>query len=140
MTSPAQILAGLNRRLSGRGNGGFTTCLILRADSDGTLTIANAGHLAPYVNGVEIPVQPGLPLGILSSALYEEGISHLSYNASITAVTDGVVESRNPSGELFGFERTREISIRSVGEIAQIAKAFGQDDDITVLKLRRVPL
>ena len=47
--SPAEILAAMNQRMIARSHdGGFTTCLILRADTDGKITAANAGHLAPY--------------------------------------------------------------------------------------------
>ncbi len=35
----------------------------------------------------------------------------------------------------FGFERTQEISRQSGRSIAQAAQAFGQEDDITVLRL-----
>jgi serine phosphatase RsbU (regulator of sigma subunit) len=55
-------------------------------------------------------------------------------------VSDGVVEARNESGELFGFERTRAISTQSAKKIAQAAQAFGQDDDITVLTLTLAPV
>ena len=51
--SPAAILTGLNRRLLGRTQGGFATCLVLRLDADGTATLANAGHLSPFRDGVE---------------------------------------------------------------------------------------
>ncbi len=50
-------------------------------------------------------------------------------------LTDGVVEARNHSGELFGFERAAAISGKSAGQIAKTAELFGQDDDITVLTL-----
>ncbi len=50
-------------------------------------------------------------------------------------MTDGVVEARNTGGELFGFERTREVAYRSAEEIATAAERFGQDDDITVLRV-----
>ena len=39
--------------------------------------------------------------------------------------------------ELCGFERTREISTKSAQEIAKAAKAWGQNDDITVVTVRR---
>ena len=52
-------------------------------------------------------------------------------------VSDGVLEAENRSGELFGFERTREISGRSAREIAEAAKTWGQNDDITVVTMRR---
>jgi len=45
------------------------------------------------------------------------------------------VEARNVRGELFGFERAREVSARPADEIARTAESFGQEDDITVLTL-----
>jgi len=50
--------------------------------------------------------------------------------------SDGIVEARNPAGELFGFDRTRAISSQSASQIAKAAELFGQDDDITVLTLQ----
>ena len=55
-------------------------------------------------------------------------------------LTDGIAEARSKSGELFGFERTASISILSAEHIAATAAAFGQQDDITVLKVRRCPI
>lgn len=54
--SPGEILAAMNQRMLGRSQGGFTTCLVLRLDVNGTLTVANAGHLSPYRNGEELAV------------------------------------------------------------------------------------
>ena len=48
-------------------------------------------------------------------------------------MTDGVVEAQNPGGELFGFDRTRQISTQSAEDIAAAAQSHGQEDDITVL-------
>lgn len=48
-----------------------------------------------------------------------------------------LLEAENRSGELFGFDRTREISGKSAREIADAAKAWGQNDDITVVTVRR---
>ena len=70
-SSPAEILAGLNRRLLGRGFG-FTTCLALRISASGTLILANAGHLAPYLNGHELSLLPAFPLGLDANADYAE--------------------------------------------------------------------
>jgi serine phosphatase RsbU (regulator of sigma subunit) len=58
----------------------------------------------------------------------------------LTLVTDGIAEARAKNGELFGFERTASISILSAEHIACTAQAFGQQDDITVLKIRRCPV
>jgi hypothetical protein len=41
------------RRLSllARSNNGFTTCLVLRVDANGSMIIANAGHIPPCLAG-----------------------------------------------------------------------------------------
>jgi hypothetical protein len=54
-----------------------------------------------------------------------------------TLLSDGVVEARNGTGQLLGFEGTAAISIQCAETIAQAAQASGQDDDITVLALTR---
>ena len=54
---------------------------------------------------------------------------------TLTFLSDGVVEARNAAGELFGFDRTRQISSDAAQQIAEAAVAFGQQDDITVLTL-----
>jgi hypothetical protein len=136
---PAEILGVLNERMIGRSRGGFTTCLVLRVDPDGTLTIANAGHIPPYLNGKELELSPALPLG-LAEGTYLETRFRLSANDKLTLVTDGVIEARNKAGELFGFARTAGIVQASASSIAQRAQAFGQNDDITVLTITRVPV
>jgi hypothetical protein len=136
-TSPAEILKGLNRRLHARSGGGFTTCLILRADPNGNLTIASAGHISPYKDGSEILVENGLPLGLSENATYTETRIRLDEDEQLTLVTDGVVEARGKDGELFGFERTLAISNSPAEAIAQAAQDFGQDDDISVIAITR---
>jgi phosphoserine phosphatase RsbU/P len=131
--SPAKILAGLNRRLLGRGSG-FTTCLAIRLSPSGTLTLANAGHLAPYRNGQELPSQPALPLGLDPNAEFAEEIVQLVHGDRLTLLTDGVPEA-TCRRELFGFEQTARISSLSAAEIAQAALRFGQEDDITVISI-----
>jgi serine phosphatase RsbU (regulator of sigma subunit) len=138
--SPAAILSAMNQRMLGRSQGGFTTCLVLRVDSNGTLTVANAGHIAPYLAGKELPLENGLPLGLAAESTYPESTFHLAPAAQLTLLTDGVVEARDKDGALFGFERTADISQDSAEKVAQAAQAFGQDDDITVLTLTRLPI
>ncbi len=70
--SPGEILTAMNRRMLGRSKDGFTTCLVLRLDHDGAATVANAGHLAPYLGSEEVPVESGLPLGLAAQAEYTE--------------------------------------------------------------------
>lgn len=138
--SPAEILAAMNQRMLARSKDGFTTCLILHIDANGAATLANAGHLAPYLGAQEIPVENGLPLGIAAESIYTESAFRLDIGQELTLLTDGIAEARAKTGELFGFERTASISILSAQQIAATAAAFGQQDDITVLKIRRCPV
>ena len=136
---PAQILGALNRGLFGSARDGFVTCCALRVAQDGTMTVANAGHLPPYQNGHETELEFGFPLGILADAEYSETSLALSTGDRLMLLSDGVVEARSAKGELFGFERTAGISTRAAEEIARAAQAFGQEDDITVVTLTRAP-
>ena len=105
---------------------------------DGKMTLSNAGHLSPYHNGEELTVAPGLPLGIDSTCEYEESYFSLEPKDSLTFVSDGVIEARSVSGELFGFDRMLKFAKSNAKTIAQEAIDFGQDDDITVVTLTRV--
>ena len=133
--NPSEILAAMNTRMLARSSGGFTTCLVLRVDADKTLTVANAGHIAPYLDGKELPLENGLPLGLSASTTYVESVFHLAPRQQVTLITDGVVEARSKTGTLFGFERTAGISIQSAETIARTAQTFGQEDDITAVTL-----
>jgi hypothetical protein len=138
--NPGDILEGLNRCLCGRMDGGFATALVLRLDSDGTVTFANAGHLPPFLNQKEIMLEGTLPLGLVSSAFYGEVAMQLHPGDYLSLYTDGLLEARNHSGELYGFERLHTLlAARPTAlQATQAAVAFGQDDDITVLTLTRL--
>jgi phosphoserine phosphatase RsbU/P len=135
---PAEVLAHLNRVLHGQITG-FVTCTGALISADGSMSLANAGNLAPYCNGEELAVESGLPLGIVADADYSETSYQLNPGDHLTFLSDGVVEATNEHRELFGFARTQAISNRSASTIAEIAKQFGQQDDITVLTIALAP-
>jgi len=137
VTSPAGILSLLNRVLAGQTNGGFVTAISLRLDREGKIVAANAGHPAPYLNGDSYNLTPALPLGIDDEAIYGETEFHLAAGEQLTIVSDGVIEAAGLNGELFGFDRARDISSQSAHNIADAARAWGQNDDITVVTVRR---
>jgi phosphoserine phosphatase RsbU/P len=134
---PAALLTRLNRQLAQEPDGGFITCVCMLASLSGRVLIANAGHPAPYRNGAEIYLDGDLPLGIVEDVTYTETELCLEIGEALTLLSDGVVEARSASGELFGFERTRGISGETAGQIAAAAQLFGQEDDITVLTVER---
>jgi len=134
---PTRILAALNRGLVGHMGGGFVTCCVARIAPNGVITLTNAGNPAPYRNGEELVVEPGLPLGMIADVSYIETTCQLAPGDRLTFVSDGVLEATSPSGELYGFERTRAISNQPANTIAEAATQFGQEDDITVLTVIR---
>lgn len=136
---PAAVLKELNAALRNSGIEGFTTCLCADLSATGILLIANAGQLPPYRNGQEIEIPAGLPLGVDATAVYAELSLQLAPGDKLAFLSDGVVEARNAVGELFGFERTRQLSSRAAQQIADAAVQFGQQDDITVLTLSLAP-
>jgi phosphoserine phosphatase RsbU/P len=135
---PAVVLARLNRQQTETQDGGFITCICARVTEHGEVTLANAGHLSPYLNGEEVTVASGLPLGLLQGETYQEHTLTLAPGEQLTLLSDGVLEAMDARGELFGFERMLAISGQSAAAIAEAARRFGQADDITVLTLARI--
>ncbi len=136
---PRRALEHLNQVLLEEKAAGLTTCCAVLFELDGRLAISNAGHIPPYLNGREMPVAASLPLGLTRDADYIEQQFQLAPGDRITLISDGVVEARNSEGELYGFDRTRELSASgSATQIAETARAFGQEDDITVITIERI--
>ena len=134
--SPAKILESLNRVLTGSES--FTTCQAAFFAANGEVVLSNAGHLPPYLNSQEVNIPGGLPLGVLADNTYPEIRLYLHPGDRLLLMSDGVVEARHPSGELFGFDRVHNLSNQTAFYIADSAKVFGQEDDITVLTVRRL--
>jgi hypothetical protein len=139
-SSPQEIMSALNRCLVGRMQGGFATGIVFRLDPDGTVTLANAGHLPPFLNGQEYELEPSLPLGLVNQAEYSETTVRLHTGDQLSLYTDGLLEARKPSGELYGFDRLHTLfaSRPTAQQASEAAIQFGQDDDITVLTLTRL--
>jgi phosphoserine phosphatase RsbU/P len=93
----------------------------------------------PIETARKFPCPPSLPLGITVDAEYTETTLRLVPGDTFTFFSDGVIEAQSPTGELFGFERSRAIASQSAQSIADIAQRFGQEDDITVLTLKFAP-
>jgi len=131
---PATLLDDLNNAVTGRTGGGFITACCARFYPNGRVVIANAGHIAPYLNGSEVLVENSLPLGIAAQSSYSE--TEIQAARTVTFLSDGVVEARNTKGELLGFERMAALTARPAAEIADAAQRWGQEDDITVLTVK----
>ena len=137
-SDPLILMNSLNERLWGRGRAS-ATCLILQICTDGQVTLANAGHLPPYLNGTEVEMGGSLPIGVVPGA--EFFVSHFTMAPGDTLVlmSDGVAEAQDQQKQLFGFERIEKMLQQpiSAAELASAAQDFGQEDDILVLRIQR---
>jgi Stage II sporulation protein E (SpoIIE) len=138
---PLSILAALNQRLCHRRQA-HATGLALRIAASGEATLANAGHLPPYINGELLSVEGTLPLGMIENPEFSVANFHLSEGDRLVLVSDGVVEATNSENLLFGFERVQDLLKEgtTAAAIAEIAERFGQQDDISVISVTRVPV
>jgi Stage II sporulation protein E (SpoIIE) len=138
LPDPTAVLSALNLLLIGRSDA-QATCLALRIAKDGAVTLANAGHIAPYLNGDPLPMEGALPLGIIESA--ESSVMHfrLKDDDRLMLMSDGVAEAMDDNDQLFGFERVHQLlrTAKSAAEVASAAQTFGQEDDISVISITR---
>src|SRR5215203_2923180 len=130
----------------------FVTCFYCILDpKSGSLTYANAGHDLPYLhrNGAAEELRAtGMPLGLMPQMGYEEKQTILEAGEAALLYSDGLVEAHDPTGEMFGFPRLREL-IAEHGEAGSleevlleelysfVGEGWEQEDDITLLTLRR---
>ena len=115
------------------------TCLALRIDADGSVTLANAGHVAPYLNGEELPMEGALPLGMIEGAEFSVMRFQLKVDDKLVLMSDGIAEATDAAGRLLGFERVNELlrTATTAARIATAAQTFGQEDDISVISVTR---
>jgi serine phosphatase RsbU (regulator of sigma subunit) len=139
-SDPLLILQTLNRRLLGRGHAQATALALLIAP-DGHATLANAGHIPPYLNGQPLDMEGALPLGMIPDADFSVMHFHLAPNDNLVLISDGILEATDPHGQLFGFDRVQQLlrDNLSPSALADAAQLFGQEDDISLISLTRNP-
>ena len=155
-SSPGEILKQVNEALLARISlNMFVTCFyaILEPES-GTLTYANAGHDLPCLRHGDGDAEElrarGMPLRLMAGMGYEEKETILEVGESALFYSDGLVEAHDPKGEMFGFPRLRTLIAergeeRSLGNLlleelhSFVGEGWEQEDDITLLTLKRSP-
>lgn len=137
-SDPLTILNSLNAELCEREHAS-ATCLVLRITADGMVTLANAGHLPPYLNGEGMPMEGALPLGMMADTEFSVMYFRLKADDTLMLMSDGIAEAQNEHGLLFGFERIDHMLSHPItaAELAAAAQDFGQEDDILVLRIER---
>ena len=90
----------------------------------------------------------GMPLGHMLGMSYEQKKMVLKADEIALFYSDGLEETHNPFGEIFGFPRLRTLAAEhgeeaSLGNLLQeelhpfTGESWEQEDDITLLTLRR---
>ncbi len=124
--NPGEILGAMNQRMLARTRGDLTTRFVMRLDPDGLLTVADAGHLAPYLRSEEFAVEGSPTLELVAEPTCNEGTSRLSHHKQLTGVTDGVVEARGGKCESPGSERMTAPAVNAAVEDAGAAQRRGR--------------
>jgi phosphoserine phosphatase RsbU/P len=110
-SSPAEVLAGLNKAVSGKFSENFVTAAYVYVDLENNLTrYAGAGHppLMQYRGSTGKAariLENGMVLGILEDSDYTAVEIPLEPGDRQVLFTDGIVEAANPAQEMYGEER-----------------------------------
>jgi serine phosphatase RsbU (regulator of sigma subunit) len=156
--SPARSLAKLNEvLLQQHALGRFLTAILADVETKpegARIRLAIAGHPPPLVlcddeSVVELDGHQGMLLGVLNEPSLHDFEVELHPGDALVLYTDGVVEARNESRELFGYDRLKELLAtcagRTAGGIARRIERAALDhagsaaDDIAVVVLRCLP-
>ncbi len=92
------------------------------------LRYVNAGHNPPFVvragGGIEAMPATGLPIAIYPGQPYSEAVIPIRPGDLIFFYTDGLSETENDAGEMFGPERLREVlgAVQTEGVDAVLAR------------------
>lgn len=148
--SPAQIVSTINDSMDEiNENNMFVTffCGVLDLKT-GHMKFCNAGHNAPYIltDAIrELPVEPNLPLGVLSGFEFAEQSVDLNYDDALLLYTDGLNEAENIHHEQFGESgiravlHTRRTAQEQIDALKAAVAAFVGEaepsDDLTMLFL-----
>lgn len=149
---PGELLTQVNKVLCERAQGGmFVTLIYILLDTrENKIRVSNAGHSSPIYSDsddawlIEDNSIKGPPLGILEDTVYQRKIFELDPDTSVTLYTDGVIEAKDESGNLFGTHRLLQTvrhhpknPERIIELITSAVDAFtgttGRSDDLTLL-------
>ncbi|MCX6566055.1 MAG: SpoIIE family protein phosphatase [Candidatus Aminicenantes bacterium] len=119
----------------------------------GEFRYVNAGHNPPLLlsaSGIQWPLEgTGMALGMLAGSDYGEGRVSLVPGDILVLYTDGISESRDPSGEEFGIDRivktirraadkkALEIVAALFSDLREFSGGADPEDDRTVVVIKR---
>jgi phosphoserine phosphatase RsbU/P len=120
---PAEMLSAVNLSLAERRIEAQFVSLIYAVwdDEDRTLVVANSGLPRPILvrDGKNTVIEAtGLPLGLFDDASYDEFRFKMEPGDMFVFFTDGILDARNRSGDLFGRGRVEKLVAKCAGKSA----------------------
>jgi sigma-B regulation protein RsbU (phosphoserine phosphatase) len=130
----------------------FTSLVYGELEDNGSFFYYNAGHDAPllvHAGRCTSLRTGGTVLGPLSEARFRRNFAHLDHGALLVLHTDGLIERRSASGELFGLERLKALLLevadepvtrvieRVLTELDLFGAGVRERDDETLVVVRR---
>jgi sigma-B regulation protein RsbU (phosphoserine phosphatase) len=157
--SLSQIVSDANRQLARdvKESGRFMTLFLCEIDRASKLIHwVNAGHepamIFDPINAKFLELTGGgLPLGVSEKSPYEKFQGKIEPGQIILVGTDGIWETQNPAGEMFGKDRFKKVvrahSAKSakqilsavIGEIDNFSQAQQKADDVTLVVVKVTP-
>lgn len=154
-----QIIWDVNRQLSRdvEDSGRFMTLFFCEIDRPNeTISWVNAGHDPAYSfdldsGSFEEFAEQSLPLGVSEETVYQEFHRRILPGQIIIIGTDGIWESRDKRGQMFGKERFRSIISAHaresaygilqaiVDELDRFSHPLGKEDDVTLVVVKVDP-
>ena len=152
--SPARAISRVNQAvLERKQHDIFVTGIYLTLDvRQRTVTLANAGHLPPFIRHhargelERVEGGSGTAIGIFDEAVYEQTVLQLEPGDTLVLCTDGVLEATDEVGEQFGFERLelslssgdsrpKDVAARLQRDLREHVGDAPQYDDLTLIVL-----
>jgi sigma-B regulation protein RsbU (phosphoserine phosphatase) len=152
-TDPARLFNHLNKFLCSHSEvGRYATMFFGILDEIGHLEFINAGHPSPFLlrrgTAEEAFTLGSFPVGLVPEAEYTAACVQLEPGDTLVLFSDGVTEAMNPSEELFGVPRLREVltglpecPLENIQKcileaVENFSRGAHQADDLTLLILR----
>ena len=150
--SPQNVLHAIDKALRATSQPGFVTAAYLLFDQNGSsVTYGLAGHHMPFIcrnmkiHQPEVPAS--LPLGVGLPPSYYIRTEKLFPNDVVAVFSDGLIEARDPQGEVFdnqipdlllksAVNPARQILLAVINRIFTFLKGTRQDDDITAIIIK----
>jgi len=138
--SSKDIVSKVNKELCERNSNQYFVTLFLGILDVryGILDYCNAAHNFPYIlrkdgSLVSLSKSHGLPLGIYNDKSYKNSTIELHYGDTIVLYTDGVINSRDSSNQLYGTDKL-EINIKNLVDLNAEEVVKRLDDSIHVFE------